>query len=118
MKTKQFSDLRSCLFVLMQVLSKEELEMIADLCKKWNVLCVSDEVYEWLVYPGSEHIRIGGSRILIKYLLTLNENSSGSMLGPSIKVYSEEGNLPTKDSSKYHTQKSLYKGQPKRIASL
>lgn len=42
-----------------KVLSREELEMVADLCKKWNVLCVSDEVYEWLVYPGSEHIRIG-----------------------------------------------------------
>ena len=32
--------------------------MIADLCKKHNVICVSDEVYEWLVYPGSEHIKI------------------------------------------------------------
>ena len=42
-----------------QVFSRAELEMIADLCKKHNVLCVSDEVYEWLVYPGSEHIKIG-----------------------------------------------------------
>ena len=32
--------------------------MIADLCKKHDVLCVSDEVYEWLIYAG-EHIRIG-----------------------------------------------------------
>ncbi len=48
------------------MLSREELEMVADLCKKHNVLCVSDEVYEWLVYPGSEHIKISES-----YHLTL-----------------------------------------------
>ena len=37
----------------------EELQLIADLCIKYNVLCISDEVYEWLVYDGAEHIRIG-----------------------------------------------------------
>ncbi|XP_063242912.1 kynurenine aminotransferase isoform X2 [Bacillus rossius redtenbacheri] len=41
-----------------KVFSRSELEMIADLCKKWNVLCVADEVYEWLVYKPNEHIRI------------------------------------------------------------
>lgn len=41
-------------------MSREELEVVADLCKKHDVLCVSDEVYEWLVYPGSQHIKIGG----------------------------------------------------------
>lgn len=33
--------------------------MIAELVKKHNIFCISDEVYEWLVYPGDEHIRIG-----------------------------------------------------------
>ena len=37
--------------------SREEIEFIADLCKKHNALYISDEVYEWLVYDGSEHIR-------------------------------------------------------------
>ena len=37
----------------------EELEMIADLCRKYDVIVVSDEVYEWLVYPPRQHIRIG-----------------------------------------------------------
>ncbi len=32
--------------------------MIADLCKEHNVIAISDEVYEWLVYEGNEHIRI------------------------------------------------------------
>ncbi|XP_074607029.1 kynurenine--oxoglutarate transaminase 3-like isoform X1 [Acropora palmata] len=41
-----------------KVFSLEELQLIADLCIKYNVLCISDEVYEWLVYDGAEHIRI------------------------------------------------------------
>lgn len=31
---------------------------IADLCKKYNVLCVSDEVYEWVIYDDFKHVRI------------------------------------------------------------
>lgn len=38
--------------------SRGELTKIADLCKKHNVLCLSDEVYEWMVYDWNEHIRI------------------------------------------------------------
>lgn len=31
---------------------------IANLCKKYNVICVTDEVYEWLIYDENEHIRM------------------------------------------------------------
>ncbi|XP_014375778.1 kynurenine--oxoglutarate transaminase 1 isoform X1 [Alligator sinensis] len=41
-----------------KVFSKKEMEIIADLCVKHDVLCFSDEVYEWLVYDGKKHIRI------------------------------------------------------------
>ena len=41
-----------------KVFDRAELEMIAKLCKKWNVLCISDEVYEHMVYKPNEHIRI------------------------------------------------------------
>jgi len=41
-----------------KVFNRAELTNIADLCKKHNVLCLSDEVYEWMVYDGCEHIRI------------------------------------------------------------
>ena len=44
---------------ILKVFKRSELEMIADLCKKHDVLCVSDEVYEYMIYPGNEHIRIG-----------------------------------------------------------
>lgn len=41
-----------------KVFTKSELEMIADLCKKNNVIVVMDEVYEWIVYKGQEHVRM------------------------------------------------------------
>ncbi|XP_047134845.1 kynurenine--oxoglutarate transaminase 3 isoform X1 [Hydra vulgaris] len=40
-----------------KVFTHEEIEFIGNLCKKYNALYISDEVYEWLVYQGSEHIR-------------------------------------------------------------
>ncbi|XP_037964205.2 kynurenine aminotransferase isoform X3 [Plutella xylostella] len=41
-----------------KVFTEAELTLIADLCKKHNVLCLSDEVYEWMVYAPHKHIRI------------------------------------------------------------
>jgi len=41
-----------------KVFTKSELQVIANLCIEHNVLVISDEVYEWIVYEGSEHIRI------------------------------------------------------------
>ncbi|XP_017652441.1 kynurenine--oxoglutarate transaminase 3 isoform X2 [Nannospalax galili] len=41
-----------------KVYTKEELQVIADLCIKHDTLCISDEVYEWLVYTGNKHLKI------------------------------------------------------------
>ncbi|XP_048772556.1 kynurenine--oxoglutarate transaminase 3-like isoform X1 [Ostrea edulis] len=41
-----------------KVYSREELQMVADLCIKYNVICLSDEVYEWMVYDDNKHIKI------------------------------------------------------------
>lgn len=40
-----------------KMFSRQELTAIAELCKKHDVMVISDEVYEWLVYE-EEHIRI------------------------------------------------------------
>ena len=42
-----------------QVYSLEELQLVAELAKKYNVLVISDEVYEYLIYPPNKHYRIG-----------------------------------------------------------
>ncbi|KAG7488155.1 hypothetical protein MATL_G00032430 [Megalops atlanticus] len=41
-----------------KIFTREELQVIADLCNKHDTLCFSDEVYEWLIYKGHEHIKI------------------------------------------------------------
>jgi aspartate aminotransferase len=40
------------------VYSREELSAIADICVKHNILVVSDEIYERLVYDGLKHVSI------------------------------------------------------------
>ncbi|KAJ3641696.1 hypothetical protein Zmor_028178 [Zophobas morio] len=39
-----------------KVFTYEELSQIARLCKKWNVVCISDEVYQFLVYGSKKHV--------------------------------------------------------------
>ena len=50
-----------------KVFTMDELRFIADLAKKWDVLVISDEVYEWLVYEPYKHIRIGMCRLSFNY---------------------------------------------------
>jgi len=42
-----------------KVFTRAELEHIADLCKKHDALCVTDEIYEYILYDGREHISPG-----------------------------------------------------------
>ncbi|XP_017354630.1 kynurenine--oxoglutarate transaminase 1 isoform X1 [Cebus imitator] len=41
-----------------KVFSREELELVASLCQQHDVVCITDEVYQWLVYDGHQHISI------------------------------------------------------------
>jgi N-succinyldiaminopimelate aminotransferase len=41
-----------------KVFSRDELQLIADLCIKWNVIAISDEVYEHLVFGNAKHLRL------------------------------------------------------------
>ena len=40
------------------IYEKEELEMIAEFAKKYDLIIVADEIYEKLIYDGKEHISI------------------------------------------------------------
>ena len=39
-----------------KVFSRCELEFIRDLCLRWNAFCITDEIYEHILYDGTEHI--------------------------------------------------------------
>jgi aspartate/methionine/tyrosine aminotransferase len=48
-----------------KVFTGAELGFIGDLCVRWNCYCVTDEIYEHILYDGTEHItmaRIEGMR--------------------------------------------------------
>ena len=39
-----------------KVFSRQELECISRLCQKWDVLAVTDEIYEHILYDGASHV--------------------------------------------------------------
>ncbi|MFU8805499.1 MAG: pyridoxal phosphate-dependent aminotransferase [Bradymonadaceae bacterium] len=39
-----------------KVYSREELELIAEVCTEHDLLAITDEIYEYMVYDGREHI--------------------------------------------------------------
>jgi len=39
-----------------KVFTRAELEFIRDLCVRWNAFCITDEIYEHIIYDGNEHI--------------------------------------------------------------
>jgi aspartate/methionine/tyrosine aminotransferase len=39
-----------------KVFTRAELEFIRDLCIRWNAYCITDEIYEHILYDGTEHI--------------------------------------------------------------
>ncbi len=48
-----------------KVFTRAEFEFIRDLCVRWNCFCITDEIYEHILYDGTEHIsmaRIDGMR--------------------------------------------------------
>ncbi|TMC11112.1 MAG: aminotransferase class I/II-fold pyridoxal phosphate-dependent enzyme, partial [Chloroflexi bacterium] len=39
-----------------RVFDRAELDLVADLCRRWDALCVSDEIYEHIVFDGRAHV--------------------------------------------------------------
>ena len=58
-----------------KVFSKEELETIAELCQKWDVYAITDEIYEHITYDGKEHISIASIADMADRTITINSLS-------------------------------------------
>ncbi|KAF9818252.1 hypothetical protein IEO21_02880 [Rhodonia placenta] len=58
-----------------KVLTRQELEAIAELARKHNLLVFSDEVYETIVYDNREHIRIASLPGMWERTLTVSSTS-------------------------------------------
>jgi aspartate/methionine/tyrosine aminotransferase len=55
-----------------KVFSRKELELIRDLCVEYNVLAITDEIYEHILYDGSEHISIARLDGMRERTITIN----------------------------------------------
>jgi len=58
-----------------KVFTREELQFIADLCQKWGVVAVTDEIYEHILYDGSKHISIASLPGMREQTITINSIS-------------------------------------------
>ncbi len=58
-----------------KVFSREELQFIADLCLKWGVIAVTDEIYEHILYDGAKHISIASLPGMRDQTITINSIS-------------------------------------------
>ena len=58
-----------------KVFSHEELGLIGDLCLKWGVIAVTDEIYEHILYDGARHISIASLPGMREQTITINSIS-------------------------------------------
>jgi aminotransferase len=42
------------------VFSRQDLEVVAALCRRWDALAITDEIYEHIIYDGRPHVAIAG----------------------------------------------------------
>jgi aspartate/methionine/tyrosine aminotransferase len=55
-----------------KVFSREELEVIAKYCQKWNVLAFTDEIYEHILYDGHQHVAMASLPGMKDLTITIN----------------------------------------------
>src|ERR1700685_2012012 len=55
-----------------KVFTRKELELIRDLCVEFNVLAITDEIYEHILYDGAEHISMASLDGMRDRTVTIN----------------------------------------------
>ncbi len=55
-----------------KVFDRAELELIAGLCRKWNVIAITDEIYEHILFNGKQHIALATLEGMRDRTITIN----------------------------------------------
>jgi len=55
-----------------KVFTRAELELIRDLCVEFNVLAITDEIYEHILYDGTQHISMARLEGMSERTVTIN----------------------------------------------
>ena len=64
------------------VLSRDDLKAIAEVCEEHDIFVISDEIYEYIIYDGEEHVSIASLGSMKERVVTVNGLSKAySMTG-------------------------------------
>jgi aminotransferase len=55
-----------------KVFTRAELELIAELCRRFDTLAITDEIYEHIIYGGARHISIGALEGMADRTITIS----------------------------------------------
>jgi len=58
-----------------KVFTRAELTTIAELCQRWDVLAIADEIYEHIIYDGCRHVPMAAIEGMADRTVTLNSLS-------------------------------------------
>jgi len=58
-----------------KVFSRDELETIAQLCRRWDAIAVTDEIYEHILYDGARHVPMASIEGMADRTVTINSVS-------------------------------------------
>jgi aminotransferase len=58
-----------------KVFTRDELASIAALCRQWDAIAISDEIYEHIVYDGARHVPIASVDGMAERTVTINSLS-------------------------------------------
>ena len=58
-----------------KVFSRDELKVIAELCQKWDVVAITDEIYEHIVFDGVQHVPMASIEGMADRTATINSLS-------------------------------------------
>jgi aminotransferase len=73
------------------VFTREDLAVIAGLCRRWDVLALTDEIYEHIIYDGRTHVALAGLEGMRERTVTISGMSKtyavtgwrvGTMIAP------------------------------------
>jgi len=55
-----------------KVFSKKELEFIADICQEHNLIAITDEIYEYILYGDAKHISLASIKDMYERTITIS----------------------------------------------
>jgi len=58
-----------------KVFTREELALVADLCRRWDVIAITDEIYEHILYDDAVHVPLAGLDGMADRTVTINSLS-------------------------------------------